>query len=122
MPDKSDEETDGNPDEATQRTQALEEDDTKAERTKNNFAKAIFCALKKKNIVVLAIQVPVYDLTQRIISFIDAIGFDAANGTIMILEFKTGYDYAYQYAERKMMEPLKDVPCSPKNIHQLQLW
>ena len=118
VPDESDEETDGNQDKATQRTQAPEEDDAKAERTKNNFAEAIFRALKKKNIVVLAIQVPVYDLTQRIISFIDVY----ANGTIMILEFKTGYDYAYQYAERKMMEPLEDIPCSPKNIHQLQLW
>ena len=86
-----------------------------------NFAEAIFCALRKENILIVAVQVPVYDVTQRVISFVDAIGFDARRGVVVVLEIKTGYDYAYQYAERKMLPLLEHVPCSLRNMHQLQL-
>jgi len=90
-------------------------------RAKKLYFRAACDALRKEGIILAAVQVPLCDPDQKIISFIDAIGLDLNKGCIVIIEFKTGYDYAYKWAKTKMNVPLDKISCSPKNMHQLQI-
>lgn len=84
---------------------------------------ALITQLEKKGIAIIAVQVVLFDEKQRIISFADIIGICFTTCRIVILELKTGSDYAYEYAAgTRMLAPLEDIPCSKKNIHLLQLW
>lgn len=103
-----------------------ETDDNKAkyrEKMSKIYSKAILSEIERKGIVIVAVQVILFDPSQRIISFADAIGICMNTYNIVVLEFKTGADYAYNYSKgRRMKDPLEAVPLSVKNIHMLQLW
>ncbi len=64
-------------------------------------------------------QFVIHDPSSGIATRIDAIYSDNDNHLI-VAEHKTGFDGYLDYANSYMMEPLRDVPNSPRNQHVLQ--
>lgn len=87
------------------------------------FSLKLVRCFQQHRLQLLATQVPLFDVRQRILTYIDAVGLDYNTNppTPFLADFKTGYDAGYHAKCGSLLEPFEGIANNLKNHHHLQL-